>query len=118
MRSTTYRRKRLWRPPAANIGAPTGITFDVVDIDGRAGVLAVYAADENGKYRELPERIGYALTAREAGHHLFIKPTGRGNTTNFLPSVDYRGKGGYVILPPSIGANGQRYRWTQPLNIA
>ena len=28
--------------PDANIGAPTGLTFDVVDIDGREGVLAVY----------------------------------------------------------------------------
>lgn len=103
--------------PDANIGAPTGLTFDVVDIDGRAGVLAVYGADpETGERRELPAEIGHSLTARPAGHHLFIAPTGRGNTTSFLPSVDYRGLGGYVILPPSVGPNGSRYRWTRPLD--
>lgn len=107
-----------WRAcPDANIGAPTGILFDVVDIDGREGVLSVYCKDERGQYRDLPETIGYALTPREAGHHMFIHPTGRSNTTKFLPGVDYRGAGGYVLLAPSVGANGQRYRWTQPLKI-
>ncbi len=46
---------------------------------------------------------------------MFIAPTGRGNGANIYPHVDFRGKGGYVILPPSIGANGRRYQWTRPL---
>ena len=104
--------------PDANIGAPTGLTFDVVDIDGREGVLAVYGTADDGK-RPIDDvqEIGHSLTARMAGHHVFIEPTGRGNTAKMLPGVDYRGRGGYVILPPSVGANGNRYRWTRPLEV-
>jgi bifunctional DNA primase/polymerase-like protein len=99
--------------PAANIGAPTGLTFDVIDCDGREGVGALYGGDVN-----LPDEIGHALTSRPAGHHIFIRPTGQGNRAGIYPSVDFRGLGGYVILPPSIGAHGVRYMWTKPLNLA
>jgi bifunctional DNA primase/polymerase-like protein len=98
--------------PNANIGAPTGITFDCIDCDGREGVGALYGGKVN-----LPEEIGHSLTSRQAGHHIFIRPTGQGNRAGMYPSVDFRGKGGYVILPPSVGANGVRYAWTKPLAV-
>lgn len=100
--------------PASNIGAPTGILFDVVDIDGREGVLSIYTGPDPTPLDE----IGHSLTSREAGHHAFIAPTGLGNRASFKPGVDYRGVGGYVILPPSIGANGKRYQWSRPLQVA
>ncbi len=100
--------------PNANIGAPTGITFDVIDIDGPEGLGSVYSPE---KPLKLPAEIGHSLTTRMAGHHIFIEPTGRGNRASFLPGVDYRGAGGYVILPPSRGANGRRYAWTKPLEV-
>ena len=84
----------------------------MIDIDGREGIVATYGAGV-----ELPVELGHALTSRDGGHHLFIAPTGRGNGAGVYPSVDYRGKGGYVILPPSVGANGRRYLWTRPLNL-
>lgn len=96
--------------PDANIGASTGRLFDVIDIDGREGVASVYGGDVT-----LPPEIGHSLTSRPAGHHVFIAPTGRGNKASFMPGVDYRGAGGYVILPPSVGANGVRYCWTNVL---
>lgn len=106
------------RCPDANIGAPTGHTFDVIDVDGREGVLAVYAAQEDGTRRiDTIDEVAHALTPRDGGHHVFIAPTGRGNTTNMLPKVDYRGQGGYVLLAPSIGEDGSRYRWTRPLPL-
>lgn len=112
-------RVRAWwqATPAANIGAPTGLTFDVIDIDGPIGVGQVFGEHENGERLELPERIGHSLTSRVGGHHMFIAPTGRGNGASIMPSVDYRGAGGYVILPPSVGANGVRYMWTRPLKV-
>jgi hypothetical protein len=100
------------RTPDANIGAPTGITFDVIDIDGREGIYATYGAGV-----EFPPEIGHSITTRDAGHHIFIRPSGRGNGASIFPGVDYRGVGGYVILPPSRGANGRRYTWTRPLQI-
>lgn len=106
--------------PGANIGAPTGHLFDVIDIDGGEAVAAVYFGD--APFIDSIDKlgvIGKALTSREAGHHIYVRPTGRGNGTNIVPgvSIDYRGKGGYVIVPPSIGAE-KRYIWTQPLQIA
>lgn len=103
------------RRPGANIGAPTGITFDVIDVDGPEAVGVIYGKFDNPDRPTLPAEIGHTLTSRDAGHHIFIAPTGRGNGANIYPHVDFRGVGGYVILPPSIGANGRRYQWTCPL---
>jgi hypothetical protein len=33
------------------------------------------------------------------------------NATSFSPGVDIRAEGGYVVAPPSIHPNGQRYQW-------
>jgi hypothetical protein len=35
-----------------------------------------------------------------------------------MPGLDYRGIGGYVLLPPSVGANGQLYLWDQMPMVA
>ena len=60
--------------------------------------------------------VGIALTSRNAGRHLYIRAMeGRGNKANIYPGVDYRGSGGYVVAPPSMGANGRRYQWLQQI---
>lgn len=100
--------------PAYNVAAPTGITFDAIDVDGPEGVGALWGL---GADVTLPEPIGHSLTSRPGGHHVFIQPTGAGNKAGIYKHVDYRGKGGYVVLPPSIGANGQRYRWLHPIRL-
>jgi len=96
--------------PDANIGAPTGLLFDVIDADGPEAVGVLYGIG----HVDIPEEFGHSLTARAQGHHIFIKPTGAGNKAGIYPHVDFRSIGGYVILPPSIGANGNRYKWTRP----
>jgi Bifunctional DNA primase/polymerase, N-terminal len=112
---------QLW--PEANPAYPTGILFDVIDVDGPEGVHGIGQLRALGK---LPPIIAAATTPR--GFHYYIRPTGEGNTTNLLPSVDYRGAGGYVLAPPSWygGAPaGPRspekpagfYRWTDPLTV-
>jgi hypothetical protein len=45
------------------------------------------------------------------GFHWYVKPTGMGNRAGVLPGVDFRGKNGYVIAPPSVHPDGNRYRW-------
>jgi hypothetical protein len=49
------------------------------------------------------------------GFHWYVKPTGVGNRAGVLPGVDFRGRGSYVLGPPSVHPNGHRYRWINPL---
>lgn len=98
---------RRW--PRANIGLTTGFAFDVLDVDGLAGAesLASLLA-EHGQLPVLPT----VLTPREGGMHLYLLPTGLGNSAGKLADgLDYRGAGGYVVAPPSAHANGGTYAW-------
>jgi hypothetical protein len=101
------------RWPHANIGLPTGLTFDVFDLDGQGAAL-LWA---RGYFENLEPFLGHVLTPRTASHHLYVPTTGRGNGTDIAPAVgvDYRGLGGYVVAPPSLGDNGRRYVWLWPL---
>jgi hypothetical protein len=117
------------RWPDANIGTPTGIEgcgLDVIDVDGRTGVASMRllkhalcpedcsAETFCGSTGELPPIFARSMTPGAddgPGFHYFIRATGDGNTTAMDPGVDYRGAGGYVVLPPSVGFNGRRYTW-------
>jgi hypothetical protein len=94
--------------PDANIGLRTGVCFDVLDIDGDPGVeeLGRLLGDENTL---LPG--GPIAFTPNSGVHIYFTPTGTGNKAGFRPSLDWRGTNGYVIAPPSVGANGVSYRW-------
>lgn len=100
---------RWWKAePEANVGLVTGEGFDVLDVDGDAG------------FAELARRIGAAGRALEAGgiavtgsggaHYLFA-PAGHGNRARMAPGLDWRGRGGYIVAPPSIHPSGERYKW-------
>lgn len=102
--------------PDANLGLPTGTGFDVIDIDGRDGFASMYCGD-NPLVNDFVI-VAVSRTSRPGGRHLYIPPTGRGNGAGLVPGVDYRGLGGYVVAPPSIGANGERYEWVQALSAA
>lgn len=104
---------RAWwsKNPNYNIGLVTGHFHDVVDIDGADGIRSIAEIEDQG---HLPPIIGIVSTPR--GYHLCIKPTGDGNAAGVRPGIDYRGKMGYVVAPPSI-VNGDVYRWTQPIDI-
>jgi len=101
---------RQWwsRQPDANIGTPTGLTFDVFDVDpeGLDELFLRYSDDDAAVVTTGP----CARTPR-GGVHLYYQPTGLGNKTGFRPGWDWRGLGGYVLLPWSVGANGVTYAW-------
>lgn len=98
---------RRW--PEANIGMPTGAPlWDVIDLDGEAGFASYAELQAEGR---IPELLGKVKTPR--GRHAYIAPTGAGPATNIRPGVDYRGIGGFVVVPPSIGANGESYEWIE-----
>lgn len=95
--------------PQANIGAPTGYHFDVIDIDPPDGTHSyLQLLEEN----HIPDIHGQVATA-SGGIHFYIKPSGDGNTVNIAPGIDYRGRGGYVVCPPStLGQRGRSWSWT------
>jgi hypothetical protein len=93
-----------WRWPTANIGVATGHLFDVIDVDpdGQSWWQGMLLRSEMGQESVLPDIHGKASTARTGGMHLYIEPSGKGNLAGFATGVDYRGLGGYVLVPPSV----------------
>jgi hypothetical protein len=102
---------RAWwsvtRAPDANIGAATGVMFDVCDVDGPDALDALCNAagfDDSSLLTTGP----VAETPR--GWHLYFTPTGSGNRAGFIPGCDWRGVGGYAVLPPSLRGDDFEYR--------
>jgi Bifunctional DNA primase/polymerase, N-terminal len=110
--ATTNRARILawWtRHPHANIGLATGHTFDVLDVDGPEGAQAIreFAATQGF------QSSGPLVRTGGGGWHYYLRPTGLGNVPpRDLEHVDWRGRGGYVVAPPSRHASGQPYQWT------
>jgi hypothetical protein len=103
-----------WRGcPDANIGIPTGIAFDVLDIDAPDGFTSL------GELREtwaalgtpMPDVLAVVATG-SGGRHLLVPPApGARNGSAFAPGLDYRAAGGFVVVPPSRLTAGTRYTW-------
>lgn len=107
---------RAWwrRWPAANIGLRTGFAADVADVDDESGVTALRPL-----LAELSGAVPLVRTG-SGGWHLYLAATGAGNHgkgPNFLPGVDWRGRRGYVVAPPSLHTSGERYAWIRPLTL-
>lgn len=83
------------RHPDSNIGLATGHAFDVVDIDNW---------DAADRVQELagPDWPTGPTTITPRGWHVYLEPSGRGNAAGIIPGLDYRGRGGYVVVPPSV----------------
>jgi hypothetical protein len=107
---------RWWaRWPHANLGLATGIVFDALDIDGPAGL---------GTLLEFARTVGVQLpgplvATGGGGWHVWFRPTGLGNRPpRDLAHVDWRGRGGAVLAPPSRHICGRPYRWLRGLDQA
>jgi hypothetical protein len=102
---------RYWRKhPDHNVGLATGHMFDVIDIDTKNGNEGVTSLMKAIELKDIPECHGIAVTP-SGGMHLYVKPTGKGNYASIRPGIDYRGKGGYVVAPPSVIRAANRYTW-------
>ena len=94
----------------ANIGLATGSPSNVfvVDVDNIDSFVGLQSNNE-----PLP-RTWEAKTG-SGGKHLYFRNPQNVNVKNsrskLAPGIDVRGEGGYVILPPSVHATGQRYEW-------
>jgi len=94
--------KSWWqRWPDACIGLICGFIsgVSVIDVDPRNG------GSLEGK--SLPAGP-CSRTLHSGSHHFFKPPIPLRTRCNILPGVDFKGEGGYVVLPPSPG-----YTWIQ-----
>jgi len=110
---------RWWREhPLSNLGLATGYVVDVVDFDG---VRAHAAWGE--LWADVPSMdlvpgaplLATVTTPRPGGLHAYVVATGEGNRANMVAGVDYRGRGGYVVAPPSYTDTGS-YAFLRPFN--
>jgi hypothetical protein len=99
---------RLWTHwPDANIAIRTGEQsgLAVLDVDGSAGATSLAALGP------LPATV----TARTGGGglHLYFRwqPGLNCGSSVWGRGLDLRGRGGYVVAPPSGHASGGRYEW-------
>lgn len=93
----------------ANIGIVTGPIsgLAVVDIDTEEGKEAIL--------EYIPDSLVVPTTKTpNGGNHLYFSYPDNfdiGNNARLIPGCDFRGKGGFVVAPPSANGNGNCYEW-------
>lgn len=103
--------KAWWsRWPNANIGMATGAFPDVIVLDCDSGEARQLALEKGGL-----EKAPAVWTGTPGGIHFWMKHPGYPvkNFVKEIPGTDFRGDGGYVLLPPSLHHKGARYRWNE-----
>jgi hypothetical protein len=95
----------VWR--RANVGAVVPDGFVVVDVDV-ADLTSVFAADE------LPP-TATARTGR-GWHFVYRTPMPVRSKVAVREHVDLRGPGSYIVVAPSLHANGRQYAWATGLD--
>jgi hypothetical protein len=103
--------------PKVNIAVPTGpwSGWDVLDIDvSPDGVHGLAELDESD-LRDLEERRSHVVHTPSGGEHWYYPAGGCGNGSIPGMHLDYRGNGGYVLVPPStvIYSDGTSGHYTQ-----
>ncbi len=92
----------------ANLAIVTGeiSNLNVIDIDTQKGMDALNDM--------LPDSLVTPVARTPGGgwHYYHQSKNGLGNSTGFIEGCDFRGQGGYIITPPSVG-----YSWMSDLSI-
>lgn len=94
--------------PNANIGIVTGAISGLVILD-----LDSADAIAEAERRGLPDTI---MVRTGKGRHVYFRHPGYKitNRAGFLPGMDIRGDGGYIVGPGSIHPSGAQYTWDNP----
>lgn len=104
--------------PNSNWALATGAGSDVfvldIDVAKGNGFESLEDFESNRQDGPLPKTL--EATTGSGGRHLFFKfPKGLTEElsigTSWLPNIDFRGNGGYVILAPGNHISGGVYRW-------
>jgi hypothetical protein len=87
---------------------------NVAIVTGSISNLCVIDRD-NDEGKSFCEKLPPTLTCRTSKgfHYYFRLPEGKRVPTRvrFLPGLDVRGEGGYVLAPPSVHPDGLMYEW-------
>lgn len=94
--------------PNANIGIVTGAISGLVVLD-----LDSADAIAEAERRGLPDTL---MVRTGKGRHVYLRHPGckTTNRAGFLPGMDIRGDGGYIVGPGSIHPSGALYAWENP----
>lgn len=94
--------------PAANVGLATGTPGpDVLDVDTKAGVDGMLSLAKLQTAGLTDGALGIIHTP-SGGQHWYYRGTRQGNGSIRGHGIDFRGAGGYVLVPPSV-IDGRRY---------
>lgn len=101
---------RLWFEtwPTMNIGMATGAVSGTVVLDGDSDAAIEFVLSQGeGELAEAP------MVTTGKGAHWYLEHPGEvvKNFAHKWPTLDFRGDGGYVVLPPSLHRSGNRYAW-------
>jgi len=92
--------------PDANIGIACGFPGpDVLDIDVKDGVPGVASANRIA-HEGMTAGYFWRVKTPSGGLHLYYEGTGQMSGSARKSGIDFRGKGGYVLAPPSVLDNG------------
>ncbi len=123
MATTDARQVAAWwrRWPTANIGVPTGTAsgVDVVDVDRKPGGDGFAAFGRARRGGLVPGWLAVVRSASGGAHFYFPATSDRPQRSWQAANahVDFRGDGGYIIVPPSVivtGAHRGRYELVVP----
>lgn len=101
---------RRW--PGANLGLPTGMRVEVVDVDRRPAGSG-FVALERARTAGLVEGWAAVVRTPSQGLHLYYPAQPCSQQRSWAEPhahVDFRGAGGYVLVPPSrvVTSDGER----------
>lgn len=96
--------------PNANVGIATGhaSTLTVLDVDGEEGKQSLKQLEE--KHGSLPKTTKVE-TGSGGFHYYFTHHKEFTNSVKFLPGLDTRNDGGYVVAPDSKHVSGGTYKF-------
>lgn len=95
----------MW--PEANIGIATGHESGIIVLDVDDG------GEDSLSGKPLPD-TAEQITGSGGRHIVFSRPSDQRRyktRVKFLPGLDSRADGGYIVAPPSLHASGSRYEW-------
>lgn len=91
--------------PHASLGLVTGKVSGVIVVDTEAGAdLDLFDLGETPSSK-----------TGGGGRHFFYAYEPLRNAVRFAPLYDFRGDGGYVLVPPSSHPSGNSYAWVDPI---